>query len=155
MSSMNITALGIAQRFVGLKEIVGPESNPQILTMLQLDDAWPKDDATPWCSAFVNYIAWLLGLPRSRSLSARSWLKVGTVVAPDQARSGFDVVVLTRGKGKQPGPDVLAAPGHVGFFAGFSGLGRSKLLVLGGNQGDAVTIAEYPSDRVLGIRRLA
>lgn len=155
MNAINITPLGLAQRFVGIRETVGPDSNPQILAMLRLDDEWPKTDATPWCSAFVNYIAWLLNLPRSRRLNARSWLAVGQPVPLDQARPGFDVAVLTRGKPPQPGPEKLDAPGHVGFFAGFAGINRSKILVLGGNQGDTVSIAEYPAERLLGVRRLA
>jgi hypothetical protein len=47
---MNITAFDLAQRFVGIKEIAGSVSNPQILAMLKLDDDWPKDDSVPWCS---------------------------------------------------------------------------------------------------------
>jgi len=62
----------LAQRFVGLKEVSGNMANPQIMAMLQLDADWPRDDSVPWCSAFVNYIAWLMRLPRSKSLRARS-----------------------------------------------------------------------------------
>ena len=69
---MNITAFELAQRFVGVKEIPGSESNPMVLSMLRLDQAWPEGDEVPWCSAFVNYIAWLLRLPRSKALNARS-----------------------------------------------------------------------------------
>jgi uncharacterized protein (TIGR02594 family) len=154
MTTIPITALAVAERFVGIKEIAGPSSHPAILAMLQLDAAWPKDDATPWCAAFVNYVAFLLNLPRSKALNARSWLKVGTPVAIDEARPGFDVVVLMRGRGKQRGPDVIDAPGHVGFYAGRSGTKPRDVLVLGGNQGDAVTVAPFAVERVLGVRRL-
>lgn len=149
---MTITAYDIAQRFVGMKEVAGSAANPAILAMLKLDGEWPKDDAVPWCSAFANYVAWLLRLPRSKSLAARSWLTVGTPVDLMQARAGFDVVVLQRGDGVQPSADVIKAPGHVGFFAGIEG---DRVLVLGGNQGDAVTVAGFPRARVLGVRRLA
>jgi len=60
-------------------------------------------------------------------------------------------VILRRGQGEQPGPDVIDAPGHVGFFAGVSG---GSILVLGGNQSDAVNVKAFPADSVLGIRRL-
>lgn len=149
---MNISAYDIAQRFVGTKEVSGAASNPAVLAMLQLDGAWPKDDAVAWCSAFCNWIAWLLRLPRSKSLAARSWLAVGTPVALEQAEPGFDVVILQRGAGAQPGPSVLDAPGHVGFFAAVEG---KEILVLGGNQSDQVSLARFPVSRVLGVRRLA
>jgi hypothetical protein len=57
-----------------------------------------------------------------------------------------------RGTGKQPGPDVTAAPGHVGLFAGLEG---THVLVLGGNQSNGVSVARFPVARVLGVRRLA
>jgi uncharacterized protein (TIGR02594 family) len=121
--------------------------------MLRLDNTWVPDDDTPWCSAFVNYIAWLLRLPRSKSLAARSWLTVGTPINLDQAKPGFDVVVLSRGPDPQPGSEVLSAPGHVGFFAGLEQF--RTVLILGGNQSDQVMVWGYPASRVLGVRRLA
>jgi uncharacterized protein (TIGR02594 family) len=151
---VRVTAFDLAQRFVGLREVQGPLSNAHVLAMLRLDAAWVEGDSVPWCSAFANYVAWLLRLPRSKSLAARSWLKVGTPIALTDARPGFDVVVLSRGEGEQPGPDVTAAPGHVGFFAGLEGERRSTVLVLGGNQGDEVSVSPFPVARVLGVRRL-
>ena len=148
---MKITAFDLAQRFVGITEVPGSEDNPQIMAMLKLDGSWPKNDETPWCSGFINYIAWLLRLPRSKSLRARSWLRVGRPVELDDAKAGFDVVIFKRGSGSQPGPDVIDAPGHVAFFAGMEG---GKILVLGGNQGDSVTVARYAKTRLLGVRRL-
>jgi hypothetical protein len=85
----------------------------------------------------VNYVAWLLRLPRSKGLRARSWLAVGEPIALEEAESGYDVVVLKRGAGEQPGPEVMDAPGHVGFFAGVEG---QDVLLLGGNPGDSVTV---------------
>jgi len=152
MKKMDISAYELAQRFVGIKEVSGSTANPQILAMLKLDQDWPADDSVPWCSGFVNYIAWLLRLPRSKDLRARSWLAVGEVIGLDDAETGFDVVVLKRGTGNQPGPEVLDAQGHVGFYAGVEG---RKVLVLGGNQHDSVGIGTYPASRLLGVRRLA
>ena len=149
---MTIDAFTLAQRFIGVAETAGTMSTPQVLAFLRLDNPTIADDATPWCSGFVNYIAWLLRLPRSKSLAARSWLAVGTPVALAEARQGFDVVVLWRGDGPQPGPEVLAAPGHVAFFASCVG---ETVYVLGGNQGDRVCVEGFPVARVLGVRRLA
>jgi hypothetical protein len=109
------------------------------------------------CSAFTNYVAWMLGLPRSRSLAARSWLHIGEPVALDEAIAGNDIVVLMRGGSvdvagnTEPGSETIAAPGHVGFFAGRQ---DGDVLVLGGNQDNSVSIKRYPEWRVLGVRRL-
>lgn len=147
---MNITAFDLAKRFIGMKEVPGEMSNPQILAMLQIDEKWPKDDAVPWCSAFVNYIAWLLNLPRSKSLGARSWLNIGQPIDIQDVQSGFDVVILKRGKALFP-DDEINAPGHVGLFAGLEG---DNILLLGGNQSDAINITAFPVSKVIGIRRL-
>lgn len=146
-----MTPAAIAKRFVGTEEVAGSVHNPQILAMLKLVDQSVSSDETPWCSAFVNYVAWLLGCERSNSLSARSWLNVGKPVDPSEAMMGFHVVVLKRGTGDQPGPSVLNAPGHVGFFYGFD---RDSVLVLGGNQGNKVTLSTFPRSRILGIREI-
>jgi len=145
-----MNAFDIAQRFIGIQEIGGSVDNPQILAMLKLDNDWPEGDEVPWCSAFVNYIAWLLRLPRSKNLRARSWLTVGRGVSSDEAQVG-DIVILKRGSGNQPGPEVIEAPGHVGFYAGRTG---DLIEVLGGNQSDTVKISRYPAKKLLGIRRL-
>lgn len=149
---MNVTAFDLAQRWIGLREVSGAAANPFILGMLRLDEKFPTDDDVPWCSAFVNFIAWQLRLPRSKSLRARSWLQVGRPIQLADARPDFDVVVLKRGADPQPSSAAIAAPGHVGFFAGIDG---DAVLVLAGNQGNAVTIDRFPAARVLGVRRLA
>lgn len=148
---MNITAYSLAQRYIGIKEIPGSEDNPAVLAMLKLDGDWPEHDEVPWCSAFTNWIAWHLRLPRSKSLRARSWLRVGVPVRLEDARPGFDVVILQRGSGEQPGPDVIDAPGHVGFYGGVQG---QSVLILGGNQSNTVSVVGYPQSRILGVRRL-
>jgi uncharacterized protein (TIGR02594 family) len=146
---MNVTPFDVAFRFQGTKEVAGSTSNPLVLAMLRLDNKWPTDDEVPWCSAFTNFICFLLGLPRSRSLAARSWLKVGTPVNLSEATPGFDIVILNRAGGS-PDPKV-DGPGHVGFFAGLDG---SKVAVLAGNQSNEVNIQMFDATRILGIRRI-
>lgn len=147
---MNVTAYEIAQRFVGIKEVAGSKHNPFVMSFLTLDQSWPDSDEVPWCSGFANYVAWLLRLPRSKSLAARSWLTVGSSIQLNDARVGFDIVVLTRAGAPQD-PEVLDAPGHVGFFGGIEG---DKVLVLGGNQGNSVSLQRFKVTDILGIRRL-
>lgn len=144
---MNITAYQLAERFIGTKEVAGQIHNPQIMAMLTLDQKWPEGDEVPWCSAFVNYICWLLRLPRSKSLRARSWLDVGTPVSLQSAEQGWDVVVLDR----PPSPKY----GHVGFFcvADFKDI-YDMVYLLGGNQSNQVSLVPYPIERVIGVRRL-
>ncbi len=139
----------LAERFSGIEEMSGNVDNPQIMAMLRLDAKWPTNDEVPWCSGFVNYIAWLARAPRSKDLRARSWLRVGRGINLDQAEPG-DIVIIKRGT--DDGPEVIDAPGHVGFYAGmFHGF----IEILGGNQSDTVKISRYPVERLLGVRRLA
>ena len=143
----------LAQRYVGtVLERPGKLDHPLIQWWLSLCGfGLDAADEVPWCSAFVNGMAWELRLPRSKSAAARSWLTVGTSAPLTSAKAGYDIVILQRGTGKQPGPEVLNAQGHVGFFAGLEG---KDILVLGGNQGNAVSVARFPASRVLGVRSI-
>lgn len=147
-----MTLYELAQRFVGeVREQGGAQHDPFIQwchASCGLSGDTP--DEVPWCSSFLNRLAWLLRLPRSKSARARSWLAVGTPIPISSSQVG-DVVVLQRGTGQQPGADVLDAPGHVGLVAGLT---LDQIYVLGGNQSDGVTVAPFPKTRVLGIRRL-
>lgn len=147
------TAYKMAQRFVGVSEVPGSMDNPLVLAMLRLDFNWPTSDEVPWCSGFCNFVCWLLNLPRSHSLLARSWLSVGTPIDIEEARPAFDVVVLSRGDGPQPGPLNHTAPGHVGFFSELNPE-NDQVMLLSGNQNNKVSYSYYPADRVLGVRRL-
>ena len=151
------SAFLIAKRFIGLKEVPGVSSNPAIVAMLQLESSSITDESVSWCSAFANYVAWLLGLPRSSSLAARSWLNVGAPIAPGDAALENDIVVLKRGPDPQPGPEVINAPGHVGFFAGWFDPKQTRVLILGGNQkaDGEVCVESFPAEWILGVRRLA
>ena len=140
---MYVTPYQLAERFIGIKEVPGSEDNLQIMAMLKLDDEWPQHDEVPWCSAFMNYICWLLRLPRSKSLAARSWLDVGRSVGIYDAKTEYDVVILNR----PPNPE----SGHVGFYAGH---GPSSVYLLGGNQGNTVKVSQYDMSRIIGVRRL-
>jgi uncharacterized protein (TIGR02594 family) len=141
---MYITPYLLAERFIGTKEIPGNKDNPQILAMLRLDQAWPENDEVPWCSAFMNYICWLLRLPRSKSLRARSWLDVGMPMLIGDAKVGFDVVVLNR---PEAGPNA----GHVGWYAGG---GNNTIFLLSGNVSNKVAVTPFSVTRVIGVKRL-
>ena len=97
---------------------------------------------TAWCAAFVNATLSKTGLDGTGALNARSFLNWGEEVTTPQLG---DVVVLSRGTD----PNL----GHVGFFKGFDAQGN--ILILGGNQGDEVSVKSYSADRLLGYRRPA
>ena len=153
---MEITAFDLAQRYVGIHELAGTEDHPLIRWWLSLCGfpAGNVHDEVPWCSAFVNGIAWELRLPRTKSAAARSWLTVGRPISLSDAGADASVVILKRGDGSQPGPEILKAQGHVGFYAGMD-TDSDHLLVLGGNQDNGVSIERFPVDRVLGVRWLS
>ncbi len=154
---MNPRWLVIAERELrtGVAEIPGPADSPRIVAYharTSLPSEYAREDETPWCSSFANYCVTEAGydsIEVTGSARARSWLVWGVGVAAEEPPYGA-IVVLARGRGPQPGPEVLNAPGHVGFFFGFAS--DDEILVLGGNQGDAVTVLPYPMGRVLGYR---
>ena len=153
MNVLHVTALEVAQNLFGdVQEVEGPRDHPLILAALRMAAAWPEHDEVPWCSAVPYMVSTALGLPRPAALGlmARSWLGVGQGVSLEAAEPGFDLVVLSRGE-DPPGPEVLDAPGHVGYFLGVQ---ASKVLVWGGNQSDAFSLAYFPLSRILGIRRV-
>lgn len=142
-----MTAFDLAQRFVGeIQELPGTSEHPFIQWCHMLCGlGHDQPDTVPWCSSFVNAVAWQLRLPRSKSAAARSWLTIGEAVSGfNFASVGYDVVVLKRGSN--------AALGHVGFYAGHDG---ERIHVLGGNQGNTVSIAPFSELDVVGIRRLS
>jgi uncharacterized protein (TIGR02594 family) len=151
MRTAPYNAYFVAEQYLGIEEVAGANDNPLILAMLKADNSWPEHDEVPWCSAFVNFVCWQLDLPRTENLRARSWLTIGEPIALEVAVPGFDVVIFKRGAGDQPGPEVIDAPGHVAFYKTTVG---NQVEVIGGNQGDAVSVARYPADRVIGVRRL-
>lgn len=153
--TLGVTPYSLALRYLGQRELPGRLSNPHILSMLGVDGREATRDDIPWCSSYVDFICWLLELPRAKSRRARKWLRVGRPVELKDAVCGWDVVILSRGGGEQPGPDVINAPGHVGFFFdSYRLLGAHDVQLLGGNQADSVSVKSYPISRVLGVRRL-
>lgn len=128
--------LGLA--LVGTKEQIGPSHNPLIVRMWEAIKAPFRDDETPWCAAFVGSMLEQSGIRSTRSAAARSYETWGTAAPPVVGA----VVVFSR-----PGN---AWSGHVGFLVGRDT--NDRLMILGGNQGNAVSIAPFTQDRVLAFR---
>lgn len=130
-----------ARRYVGQGEVKGPHHNPHILKWWKNIGAPFVDDETPWCGAFVGGVLSETGIkPVAGGASAQAWLKLP--VKLDMPAEGC-VVVFWRGS-------PTSGLGHVGFVVGQDQ--RGNLMVLGGNQGDMVSIKPFSRDRVKGYR---
>jgi len=138
-----MNAYSIAKSKLGLREIAGEVHNDEIVAMFAtVGHSWVKDDETAWCAAFVGWALELSGGKSTRKLNARSYLAWGEPVDIDDAREG-DIVVFSRG-------DPKGWQGHVAFFVRREG---GSVYVLGGNQGNAVSIRPYTETKLLGVRR--
>lgn len=126
--------LTIAKKEIGVKEIPGGP-NARIEEYLAMLGGKPGN---AWCSAFLAWVMTQAGLPHTHSLAARSWTKWQTPIS--QPRVGC-VVVLSRG--------TQSWQGHVGLLIRES---PKTLTLLGGNQGDAVSIRPYPRSKLLALR---
>ncbi len=130
-----------ARMHLGTREIVGPKHSPIILKWLDRLKAPFRDDESAWCGTFVGGVFDECGIaPIKSPWGARQWLKFGRSLPSPAVGS---VVVFWRG-------DPKGWSGHVGFVAGKDKAGN--LMVLGGNQGNAVSIAPFDRKRILGYR---
>ncbi len=124
-----------ARRYIGVAEIPGKDTAPVISRWLKRLGAWWDEDATPWCGTFVAACLDDVGLPRPQHwYRARAYLDYGTRI-PAPVMGAITVFARTGG-------------GHVGFAVGRNEHGA--LMILGGNQGDRVSIAAFDPARVLG-----
>jgi len=145
---MNWKLLNTALSQIGTKETVGKLHNPEVLKyFVDIGHSWVKDDETAWCSAFVNWVVYETNskyqtdFPKSDKLNARSWLNVGHKVSKPEIG---DIVVLWRSSR-------TSWKGHVGIFVRET---PNWIYILGGNQGNKVSIQAYRKNRLLEYRRL-
>jgi uncharacterized protein (TIGR02594 family) len=129
--------LAIARQYLGVAEIPGRDTAPVIRRWLLGLKAWWTDDEAAWCGVAVA--AWMreagLEVPKAW-YRARAWLEWGHPLSEPAIGC---VVVYERGGG-----------GHVGLVVGTDSAGR--VMTLGGNQGNRVSIAPFDRSRVLGYR---
>lgn len=129
--------IGNARRYLGTAEIPGRDTSPVIKRWLTELKAWWTDDETPWCGVFVAEICRQSGLERPanwyRALAWKGWGE--ELLWPELGA----VVVFERQGG-----------GHVGFVVGEDQ--KHRLMVLGGNQGNRVSIAPFERARAVAYR---
>ena len=128
-----------AIKLFGTKEIVGPQHNPVIIDwadQLGLKKVYSNDEI-PWCGLFVAICCKLAGKEVVNSpLWAKSWSNWGT---KEETAMRGDILVFSRNSG-----------GHVGFYMGED---TKAYHVLGGNQGDQVSVVRIDKKRCIAIRR--
>lgn len=132
--------MDIARAELGVKEIAGPADNPRIVVYHAETSLHAKDDETAWCSAFANWVMKQCGIDGTRQANARSWLTWDGGERCDPKPGA--IAILWRGK-------PVGWQGHVAFIDRIEG---DTLWLLGGNQGNAVSIAPYPKSRLLACR---
>ena len=128
-----------AFKLIGTAELIGKDSNPVILEWAEevgLKKEYTSDEI-PWCGLFMAYVCKVAGIDGvAKPLWARNWNNFGT---PQRIAMLGDVLVFSRGSG-----------GHVGIYIGED---KTCYHVLGGNQGDKVSIVRIQKVRCIGIRR--
>ncbi len=132
----------------GLSDCLGDSSNNKVLQFF-IETGHPEiiDDETSWCSAYMSWCVQhvkLEGVKNESNLSAKSWLLVGEEVI-GTPQTG-DIVIFWREKKN-------SWQGHVSIFINEDSV-THQVFCLGGNQDDKVCVKAYPSEQVLGFRRL-
>lgn len=126
-----------ARKHIGTREIPGSKHEPKIIAWWKaIKRGGIKTDEVPWCSAFVGGCLEAVGIISSRFESAKSYMTWGQAIKDPVPGC---VAVFNRAGG-----------GHVGFVVASDGKGR--LMILGGNQSDQVSIAPFDANRVVGYR---
>lgn len=131
--------LTLAREEIGTRERAGKAINPEIKSYYEeAGHPYIKDDAVPWCAAFVGAMLVRAGLKGTGALTARSYLTWGKPLKKPQPGA---IMVFKRGNSSWQG--------HVAFYVDEN---ETHYMVLGGNQGNAVSIAKYKKADLLGIR---
>jgi uncharacterized protein (TIGR02594 family) len=126
-----------ARRHIGQAEIPGRAENGWIVSLWRaIKRGGIKSEDVPWCAAFVGACLEAVGIVSTRFESAASYATWGRALP--HPVDGCIVVFSRKGGG------------HVGFCVGTNMAG--DLLILGGNQSDAVNIRAFPRDRVTAYR---
>jgi uncharacterized protein (TIGR02594 family) len=132
--------LSWARGQLGVHETPGPASTQRILDYRRIAGVplGGEDGIVPWCAIFVNAALASTGHKGSGNGMARGFLRWGQAL---KAPAVGAVTVLSSSRGP--------TTGHVALYLGET---PTHVQLLGGNQGDAVSIAMFPKAKVLGYR---
>lgn len=145
MKNINHDLIFQALQMYGQREVPGPDSDKEILGMIQKTAPIVKDDSKyAWCGVFLKEISEQCCGPIPEGYQgARKWLNVGEEVTRNPMPG--DVVIFWR-------ESKSSWKGHVALYVRET---KDKVFVLGGNQDNMVNIKPYAKSRILGIRRLS
>lgn len=140
--------IAVAASYLGTAEIPGAKSNPEILRWakeLGLDKVYKNDD-TAWCGLFVCYVMKQAGrqvILNTKDaydyLRALKYQGANLIEAPRANAAFGDLLIFQRPEG-----------GHVGFYVGED---ANNYHVLGGNQGNKVSVVKISKQRLVAVRR--
>jgi len=134
--------LAAARAQLGTRELPGPTHNNKLIAFLntaaKFNGVIWKDDEMPWCGGFVAACLVAAGVePVKIAARASSWAAWGANLRRSFLVPGA-VLVFQRPGG-----------GHVGFYVGED---AGAYHVLGGNQGNAVSITRIAKSRCVASR---
>jgi len=130
--------LTIARGYIGVREVPGVKHSGVIMGWLRRLKSWIKDDETPWCGTFCAAVMQEAGLPYpSMYPRAKAWAEYGANLRSTHIAPGAILVFVREGGG------------HVGFYVGED---ATAYQVLGGNQGNSVSITRIAKNRCIAIR---
>ena len=129
-------------RHLGQREIPGVQHSGFVLSLWRaIKRGGIRDDETPWCAAFVGGMLEAVGVASTRFEGARSYLDYG--IRLDYPYPGCIAVI------ERPGG------WHVGFVLGLAAptkSGEKAFALLGGNQGNAVSVISVPLSSIKAMR---
>ena len=132
----------IVKKELGVAEVSGTEANPRIVEYAKHTTLKATSDEVPWCSALANFVVDSAGFKGTRSAAARSWLDFGEVLESPIVGC---IVILDRKDASNPNA------AHV-CFCDHADISNGIIRVIGGNQGNKVSVARFPTNKVLGYR---
>ena len=129
---------------LGVTAISGTDNNSRIMEyarFVRLDGTVTSDE-TPWAGLFVNFVLQKAGFDKfpTNPLLNRSWANWGE---PATEPAYGTLAVFWR-------VSPQSGLGHVGFIVGIEG---DNLSILGGAQNGAVSIASFPKQQLVALRR--
>jgi len=150
-SNKTTTLIDLCKEELGVTEIPGKASHPRILEYAEIAGfATYTNDDTAWCSLFMNAMATIANLSKSNSLSAKSWLKVGTAITFEEAKTDPSNVIGIWHRGNS----TADWQGHVAALVKV--VSKDAATFIGGNQSNSVTQtnSNISNWRFIGFRRL-
>jgi uncharacterized protein (TIGR02594 family) len=128
--------LRVALREYDQRRFIGTQSNPRIIAYLNsIPNTAGLNDKVDWASAFAEWSLNQAGIDGPKDMRPRAWVAWGRQVKTPEIGS---VVIFN-----------FAGTEHVGFVLADT---DDSLIVLGGNQAEAVTFRRYPKKDVIDFR---